>query len=202
MGIYLVSIGAQDWFGGADGDEADEDGHGALAAALDAELRRRGIAPYTSVPEQVGLVRGSGQSFEEKLVPPMDGFGELCRAHLSEREAGLLLSWSVLVPFALDEEIHLPVENAYDDETTVAGAPQVRALAERLAAAIRLPVDVIPEACDNLDLTTWFLDGAAQRAATTRPGPWAEDLDAAFYVALYLRAAQHCVRRGCPMTYC
>ncbi|MEW2301529.1 hypothetical protein AB0958_16360 [Streptomyces sp. NPDC006655] len=201
MGIYLVSVGAEDWFGGA-GDEDDEGGHGAVAAALDAELRRRGRAPYTSVPERTGLVRGSGQSFEEKLVPPMDGFGELCREHLSEREAGLLLSWSVLVPLSLDEEIRLPVENAYADETTVAGAPQVLALAERMAAAIRLPVDVIPEACDNLDLTMWFLEGAAERAATARPGPWAEDLDAAFYVALYLRAAQHSVRRGCPMTYC
>ncbi|MEU2777548.1 hypothetical protein ABZ646_32820 [Streptomyces sp. NPDC007162] len=200
MGIYLVSVGAGDWFGGAD--DGDGGGHGAVAAALDAELRRRGLAPYTSVPEQRGLVRGSGQSFEEKLVPPMDGFGELCREHLSERESGLLLTWSVLVPLSLDEEIQLPVENAYADETTVAGAPQVLALAERMAAAIRLPVDVIPEACDNLDLTMWFLEGAAEKAVTTRPGPWAEDLDAAFYVALYLRAAQHSLRRGCPMTYC
>ncbi|MFD5541041.1 hypothetical protein ACFWIJ_25295 [Streptomyces sp. NPDC127079] len=201
MGIYLVSVGAEDWFGGAD-DEDDEGGHGAVAAALDAELRRRGRAPYTSVPERTGLVRGSGQSFEEKLVPPMDGFGELCREHLSEREAGLLLSWSVLVPLSLDEEIRLPVENAYADETTVAGAPQVLALAERMATAIRLPVDVIPDACDNLYLNMWFLEGASEAAASARPGPWAEDLDAAFYVALYLRAAQHSVRRGCPMTYC
>ncbi|MFE2068824.1 hypothetical protein ACFXDH_41735 [Streptomyces sp. NPDC059467] len=200
MGIYLVSVSAGDWFGDAEDD--DEGGHGALAAALDAELRQRGLAPYTSVPEKADLVRGSGQSFEEKLAPPMDGFGALCREHLSERESGLLLTWSVLVPLSLDEALQLPVENAYADETTVAGAPQVLAVAERLAAAIRLPVDVIPEACDNLDLTMWFLEGAAEEAAAARPGPWAEDLDAAFYVALYLRAAQHSLRRGCPITYC
>ncbi|MEV7388854.1 MULTISPECIES: hypothetical protein [unclassified Streptomyces] len=200
MGIYLVSVSAGDWFGDAEDD--DEGGHGAVAVALDAELRQRGLAPYTSVPEKTDLVRGSGQSFEEKLAPSMDGFGALCREHLSEQESGLLLTWSVLVPLSLDEALRLPVENAYDDETTVAGAPQVLAVAERLAAAIRLPLDVIPEACDNLDLTMWFLEGAAEEAAAARPGPWAEDLDAAFYVAVYLRAAQHSLRRGCPITYC
>ncbi|MEU2423460.1 hypothetical protein ABZ619_20965 [Streptomyces sp. NPDC007851] len=200
MGIYLVSVGAGDWFGDAEDD--GEGGHGALAAALDTELARRGLAPYTSVPEAATtLVRGSGQSFEEKLAAPMDGFGGLCREYLSEREAGLLLTWSVLVPLSLDEALRLPVESPYAEETTVAGAPQVLALAERMAAAIQLPLDVIPEACDNLDLTMWFLEGEAEEAATTHPGPWAEDLDAAFYVALYLRAAQHSLRRGCPMTY-
>lgn len=203
MGIYLVSVSAGDWFGTAETDVEDdgEGGQGPLAAALDAELARRGLAPYTSVPERTALVRGSGLSFEEKLAAPMDGFGGLCREHLSEHESGLLLTWSVLVPLSLDESLRLPVRSPYADETTVAGAPQVLALAERMAEAIRLPLDVIPEACDNLDLTMWFLEGEAEVAATTRPGPWAEDLDAAFYVALYLRAAQHSLRRGCPMTY-
>ncbi|MFF4112805.1 hypothetical protein [Streptomyces sp. NPDC001714] len=198
MGIYLVSVGAQEWL---DGDE-DEGGKGALAAALDAELRRRGLAPYESVPEAAAFVRGSGLSFEEKLVPAMDGFGALCREHLSPREEELLLGWSVLVPFPLDEEIRLPLASAYTDETVVAGAPEVLALAQRLAAVIGLPVEAIPEACDNLDLTMWFLEGPAKETAGSRPGPWGEDLDAAFYVALYLRAAQHSLRRGCPMTYC
>ncbi|MGW7540041.1 hypothetical protein ACWGKQ_02810 [Streptomyces sp. NPDC054770] len=198
MGIYLVSIGAQEWL---DGDE-DEGGKGNLASALDAELRRRGLAPYESVPEAAAFVRGSGLSFEEKLVPPMGGLAALCREHLSAGETELLLGWSVLVPFSLDEEIRLPLASAYTDETVVAGAPEVLALAQRLAAAIGLPVEAIPEACDNLDLTMWFLEGPAKEAAAARPGPWGEDLDTAFYVALYLRAAQHSLRRGCPMAYC
>ncbi|MFF7468314.1 hypothetical protein [Streptomyces sp. NPDC008092] len=198
MGIYLVSVGAQEWL---DGDE-DEGGKGALAAALDEELRRRGLAPYESVPEAAAFVRGSGLSFEEKLVPPMDGFGALCREHLSPGEGELLLGWSVLVPFSLDHAIRLPVESAYTDETVVVGAPEVLALVQRLAAVIGLPVEAIPEACDNLDLTMWFLEGAAKETAESRPGPWSENLDTAFYVALYLRAAQHSLRRGCPMTYC
>ncbi|MDH6454928.1 MULTISPECIES: hypothetical protein [unclassified Streptomyces] len=197
MGIYLVSVGAQEWF-----DTEDEGGRGALAAALGAELSRRGLPPYESVPQAPErLVRGAGLSFEEKLVPPMDGFDALCRAQLSQQEYELLCGWSLLVPFALDEEIWLPTETSYADTTMVAGAPQVLALAERLASAVDLPVDEIPAACDNLDLTMWFLDGEAQRFAAARPGPWAEDLDAAFYVALYLRAAQHSLRRGCPLVY-
>ncbi|WP_181808608.1 hypothetical protein [Streptomyces shenzhenensis] len=200
MGIYLVSVGAQEWLEG-EGDAA-EGGRGTLAAALDEELRRRGLAPYESVPEAAAFVRGSGLSFEEKLVPAMDGFAALCREHLTPEETELLLGWSVLVPFSLDDEIRLPVESAYTDETVVAGAPEVLALAQRLAAAIGLPVEAIPQACDNLDLTMWFLDGPAKEAAAVRPGPWGEDLDTAFYAALYLRAAQHCLRRGCPMTYC
>ncbi|MEU2623997.1 hypothetical protein ABZ642_38810 [Streptomyces sp. NPDC007157] len=196
MGIYLVGVGAQEWF-----EEEDEGGKGPLAAALNEELRRRGLAPYESVPEQAGFERGAGMSFEEKLVPSMDGFGALCREQLSPQEEELLLGWSVLVPLSLDEEIRLPLETAYTDETVIAGAPEVLALAERLAAAIRLPVDAIPEACDNLDLTMWFLEGPAEKATAARPGPWGEDLDAAFYVALYLRAAQHSLRRGCPMTF-
>jgi len=53
--------------------------------------------------------------------------------------------------------------------------------------------------CDNLDLTMWFLDGPARELAARRDGLWTEDLEAAFYVAVYLRAAQHSLRRGCPV---
>jgi hypothetical protein len=198
MGIYLVSVGAQEWF-----DENDEEGgRGAVASALDEELGRRGLPPYTSVPEEADFVRGSGLSLEEKLVPPIDGFGALCRAHLSREEEDLLCGWTLLVPLSLDEEIWLPVASAYTDTTMVAGAPQVLRLAERLATAVELPVDEIPATSDNLDLTMWFLDGPAKDLAAARPGPWSEDLDAAFYVAVYLRAAQHSLRRGCPIVYC
>ncbi|MER6349812.1 hypothetical protein ACWC10_38270, partial [Streptomyces sp. NPDC001595] len=139
--------------------------------------------------------------FEEKVSPSMDGFVALCRTLLTEADLSALLDWSVLVPYALDEEIVLPVGTAYSgEETTVAGASRVLALAQRLADAVTLPVDAIP-AGENLALSLWFLDGEAERTARVRPGPWAEDRDAAFYVALNLRAAQHSLRYGCPMTY-
>jgi hypothetical protein len=189
MGIYLVSIDAGDWRGDHEG------GHGELASALDEELSRRGLPPYSSVPQESRALE-----FEEKLSPPMDGFVELCRAHLTRAEEEMLCGWSVLVPVSLDEEISLPVGSAYTDTTVVAGAPQVLALAQRLASAIGLP-PMLPVTSRNLGLTSWFLDGLAKETAATRPGPWGEDLDAAFYVALYLRAAQHSLRRGCPLVF-
>ncbi|MFD8210681.1 hypothetical protein ACFV2S_30305 [Streptomyces sp. NPDC059695] len=191
MGIYLVSVTAEDW------SQPGEDGYGDVAAALNTELARRGLPPY-ELREVAGEAPGW---FEEKVSPSMDGFVALCRTRLTDAELSALLDWSVLVPFALEEEIVLPVGTAYSgEETVVAGAPRVVALAERLADAVELPVDAIP-AGENLTLSLWFLEGAAEQTARARPGPWAEDRDAAFYVALYLRAAQYSLRHGCPMTY-
>lgn len=194
MGVYMVSISAEEWFG------EDEDGWGETSAALNVELAQRGISPYESVPEEADFVRGSGQSFEEKLIPSMDGFAALCEAHLEREEVETVCGWTIMVPLSLEEDIWLPVSSSYTDETMVTGAPQVLAIAERLAAVVELPAEV-PEMCDNLDLTMWFMDGAAKELAAARPGPWAEDLDTAFYVALYLRAAQHSLRRGCPLAF-
>lgn len=194
MGIYLVDVGAQDW------SAPGEDGWGDVAVALNEELRRRGLPAYESVPEKAGVVRGSGQTFEEKLIPSMDGFSALCRSELSRAEADLFCGWTVLVPLSLDEPIEVPVESGYSDTTVFAGAPQVLAIAERLAAVLELP-DETPEMCDNLDLTNWFMDGSAKQLAAVRRGRWSDDLDTAFYVAMYLRAAQHSLRRSCPIAY-
>jgi hypothetical protein len=108
--------------------------------------------------------------------------------------------WTALGPLSLDEEIWLPINSGYTDSTMVVGAPQVLAIAEKLAAAVDLPAET-PAMCDNLDLTAWFMDGAAKELAAVRPGPWGDDLDTVFYVALFLRAAQHSIRRGCPIVY-
>ncbi|MFF5493817.1 hypothetical protein [Streptomyces aquilus] len=188
MGVYLVDVGAEDWRA------EDEGGYGEIAAALDEKLTARGLPAYEVPAAYKGLV------FEEKLSPSTDGFVELCRAQLTRDEEQMLCDWSVLVPVPLDETVQLPVGSAYADTTVVAGAPQVLALAQRLAAAIGLP-PMLPVSPTNLDLTRWFLDGQAAETAAARPGPWAEDLDTAFYVALYLRAAQHSLRRGCPIVF-
>ncbi|RSS47086.1 hypothetical protein [Streptomyces sp. WAC08241] len=191
MGVYLVSVTAQDW------SQPGEDGYGDVAAALNTELQRRGL-PLYELPHAAQEASGG---FEEKVSPSMDGFVALCRTLLTEAELSALLDWSVLVPLTLEETIVLPVGTAYSgEETVVTGAPRVLALAERLADAIELPVDALP-AGENLALNRWFLDGGAERAARIRPGAWAEDRDTAFYVALYLRAARHSIRHGCPMTY-
>ncbi|MER7929202.1 MULTISPECIES: hypothetical protein [unclassified Streptomyces] len=191
MGVYLVDVDAQEWFS----EDTGEGGMGAIAKGLDAELARRGLPPYTAVP-----ARDTAPGFEEKLSPSMQGFDALCRAHLTPEEREVLYGWSVLVPFPLDEAIRLPVGSAYTDETVIVGAPQVLTLAERLAAALELPAET-PEATENLALTFWFLEGEAEELAAVSPGPWAQDLDTAFYVALYLRAAQHALRQGRPLTF-
>ncbi|WP_406725054.1 hypothetical protein WJ438_10905 [Streptomyces sp. GD-15H] len=91
----------------------------------------------------------------------------------------------------------MPIDSGYCESTMVVGAPQVLPLAEKLAAAIELPPET-PATCDNPDLSMWFRDQASE-LATTRTGLWSTDLDTAFYVALFLRAAQHSIRRGCPI---
>ncbi|MEU9699451.1 hypothetical protein [Streptomyces sp. NPDC047981] len=192
MGVYVVSVGAEEWFG------EEEDGWGEVASALNAELGRRGLPPYEDVPPETDFARGSGQAFEEKLAPPMTGFLALCRTHLTREELETLCGWTVLVPFSLDEEIWLPIESD-EHESMVAGAPQVLRLAMKLATAIDLPRET-PMTCDNLDLSMWFRHQAKELAAT-RTAPWSKDLDATFYVALFLRAAQHAIRRGCPLVY-
>ncbi|MFE7243696.1 hypothetical protein [Streptomyces sp. NPDC057580] len=73
----------------------------------------------------------------------------------------------MLVPLALDEEIWLPINSDYTDSTMVVGAPQAPAIAEKLAAAVDLPAET-PAMCDNLDLTAWFMDGAAKELAAVR----------------------------------
>ncbi|CAM5636610.1 hypothetical protein [Streptomyces aurantiogriseus] len=191
MGVYLVSVDEREWFG------EDEGGHADVASGLNEELRRRGLPPYETVS---GAAVGGGW-FEEKVSPSMQGFAAFCEAHLTEAERDTLLGWTVLVPLCLEERVLLPVGSAYWDETVIAGAPQILALAERLAGILDLPLDVIPATGGNLELTAWFLDGEAVRATAARPGPWSADLDTAFYAALYLRAAQYSLRYGCPLVY-
>lgn len=191
--MYLVSVDEQEWFG------EDEGGHADVAAALDDELRRRGLPPYATVSGPAAPpARGW---FEEKISPPMDGFDAFCREHLTEAERDTLYGWTVLAPLSLEERIPLPIGSSCTDETVIAGAPQVLALAERLAGILGLPLDLIPATGGNLEVTGWFLDGEARKAAADRPGLWSEDLDTSFHVALYLRAAQYSLRHGCPVVY-
>ncbi|GAA1932679.1 hypothetical protein [Kitasatospora viridis] len=202
MGIYLVGVGAAEWFGGAGdggagggGDGFGEDGFGEIAAELGAALADLGLPAFAPVSEE------AASAFEEKLSPPSAGFDALCRELLSREQYETLTSWSVLVPFPLPDELWLP-GGPTPETTMVAGAPQVLAIAERVATAIGLPVADLPTAPEGLELTGWFLDGPAAELAAVRPGRWSADLAASFYAALFLRAAQHAIRHGCPMAFC
>jgi hypothetical protein len=193
MGIYLVSNNCDEW--------SDEDVHGGTAAAIDEELSRRGLPPF-SAPQPTPFTRGTGTMFEEKLYRPMGTFETLCRTHGSEQQAAdALLDWTILLPVALAEPIVLDIPCPHDDVTAVRGAPEALVAARHLARVIGLPPQ-IPQHCDNLDLGIWFDSAeAVGAAAATHPGPWTEDLDRAFYVAVYLRAAEHSLRHRTPISY-
>ncbi|MFC9286057.1 hypothetical protein [Streptomyces sp. NPDC057052] len=206
MGVYLVSIDEREWFSEyAEHTEYAEDdesgGRGALASALDDELRRRGLPPYAPGPGPAAGRGRAGGWFEEKAAPPMTGFDAFCRDRLTEAERDALYGWTVLVPLSLAEPITLPFGSAHTDETVIAGAPQALAVGERLARILGLPLDAIPATGANLELSRWFTEDGARATAAARPGPWADDLDTAFYAAVYLRAAQYALRHGCPITY-
>ncbi|MGV9560102.1 hypothetical protein [Streptomyces sp. NPDC003522] len=194
MGVYLVSIDEREW------SSEEEGGYGAVAAALGDELRRRGLPPYRPGP---GPAAGRGGGwFEEKAAPPMAGFDAFCRDRLTEAECEAFYGWTVLLPVPLAEPVVLPFGSAYTDETVVAGAPRALAVGERLAGLLGLPLDAIPATGADLELSLWFTTDAVRGTAAARPGPWADDLDTAFYAAVYLRAAQYSLRHGCPITYC
>ncbi|WP_405016711.1 hypothetical protein OHV05_06060 [Kitasatospora sp. NBC_00070] len=178
MGIYLVSTDPDDW--------ADDEVLRPTALALDAELARRGLAPFAFSP---------GRGFEEKLYRPLAGYDRLADALTPGQSP---LEWDLLLPVDLPEPFVLPVSSSYSDTTTVRGAGQVLATARTLAEALALPLAHIPADCGNLDLCAWF----DSPAVSAHPGPWQDDLDTAFYAALYLRAAEHALREGCPMHYC
>ncbi|MEV6612869.1 hypothetical protein AB0N31_03010 [Streptomyces sp. NPDC051051] len=207
MGVYLVSIDEREWFSehaehAEHDDEEDESGgRGAVASALDDELRRRGLPPYAPGSWPASGRGRAGGWFEEKAAPPMTGFDAFCRDRLTEAERDALYGWTVLVPLSLAEPITLPFGSAYTDETVIAGAPQALAVGERLARILGLPLDAIPATGANLELSRWFAEDGVRATAAARPGPWADDLDTAFYAAVYLRAAQYALRHGCPITY-
>lgn len=192
MGIYMVSVTAEDW--------DDEEVLKPTAQALAAELARLGLPPLVPPPTH-SFVPGSGTTFEEKLNRPMDSFHHLCRTQPDGRDlADTLLGWELLLPIRLPHPIELRAPSFDRDTTIVASAHTVLAAARTVADQLALPPQV-PPYCDNLELTNWFTSGEVQRAAATHPGPWQHDLDAAFYAAMYLRAAEHSLRTTCPLQY-
>ncbi|MFC5661465.1 hypothetical protein ACFP3U_00560 [Kitasatospora misakiensis] len=189
MGIYLVSVEADDWL--------DEDVLGPVARELDAVLAGRGLAPFVC-PPVTEFRAGSGRHFEEKLNRPISGFEAFCR-ELADGTVEALLGWDVLLPVELEAPVLLPVECAYNDMTAVGDAHRALDAARRLAELLALPPG-IPEHCDNLEIGRWFEEHAAATAAVS-PGLWTEDLDTAFHAALFLRAAEYALRSGRPLVY-
>lgn len=193
MGVYLVSANS----------EHLEDGYPWIDVftTLDEALTEMGIDDGIQIPVYRHQPRGTGHAFEEKLIFSGDGFNELCRRELSSRDVEVF-DWDVLVPVDFEGAIELPLKNYYSQTTTVRSAQRMLPVAMRLAAAIELPAET-PKYCDNLQLTSFFGDfeGRGHAATVTATGLWRDDLATAFYVALFLRAAEHSIRLRCPMFF-
>jgi hypothetical protein len=157
VGIYLVDVSAESW------------AEGECAPLLDEALAARGLPPCPGPPATAG-------DFEEKLIPSMDAFAEMCTRH----GATEFLDASLFVPADFPGLIDLPVENAYDDVTKVFSAQRLRAAIAPIAAEVGLPAD-LPSG--PLALTIAIEDPLT------------------FYVALFRQAAEHSLRHGCPLTY-
>ncbi|MFD7630882.1 hypothetical protein ACFV7Q_33495 [Streptomyces sp. NPDC059851] len=223
MGIYVVSVDADDW--------TDGEVRGPLGAALDGELARRGLGAFTPTAPQPtagggreagpharsgpsGLLgrfgrrkrparpEGPPDRFEEKVNRPYDGLEALCRAQPAEwRCQEALLDWDVLVPVDFHGVIRLAVPAELDgDGARVRSAHRTAEAGRRLAGVLGLP-DRVPRDGGPLALTNWFSRPAVRQDAAEEAGAWRDDLDAAYFTALYLGAAEHALRRGCAIAY-
>ncbi|MEU6864378.1 hypothetical protein ABZ924_14055 [Streptomyces sp. NPDC046876] len=214
MGIYVVDVAAEDW--------AEGEVRGPLAAALREELARRGLGGFTPPARGVrgadrpgrpwwatpfgrrARVKGLGAAtaFEEKVNRPYDAFEALCRDRPDgQRCHDALLDWELLIPVDFDGVLVLPVPAELDGgPARVRSAHRAAEAGRELAAALDLP-DAVPRDGGNLALTNWFSGPAVREAAGRWPGAWVEQPDAAYFTALYLGAAEHALRRGCPIAY-
>ncbi|MFC5003397.1 hypothetical protein ACFPIJ_36955 [Dactylosporangium cerinum] len=155
--MYLVDISAGSW-------AQDE-----CAPLLAEVLATRGLPPYPGPP-------AAAVDFEEKLIPNMAAFAEVCARH----GATELLNASLIVPVDFSGLIELPIESSFDDVTRAFSAQRLRAPIAPIAAEVGMPAD-LPSGAMALTI--------------------AIDDPLIFYVALYHQAAEHSLRHGCPLTY-
>jgi hypothetical protein len=155
--MYLVDVSAVSW-------AQDE-----CEPLLNQALAARGLPPYPGPHATAG-------DFEEKLVPSMDDFAEMCARH----DATEFLDASLIVPVDFVGLIELPVASAYDDVTNVFSAQRLRAAIAPIVAEVGLPTG-LPKGPMALTI--------------------AIDDPLTFYVALFRQAAEHALRHSCPMTY-
>ncbi|WP_433345403.1 hypothetical protein [Micromonospora sp. CA-111912] len=164
MGIYLVDLGPDSW--------AQDELTSGIGSLLDHALAKRGLGTYPGPLREVP----PEESFEEKILPALDGFVDLCARHDAED----VLNAALFVPVPFDGLITLPVGNGYDKQTRVLSSYRLRDAVEPMATEIGLPVD-LPRG--GLALTTSIEDPVT------------------FYVAVFRQAAEHSLRHGCPIGY-
>jgi hypothetical protein len=192
VGVYFVNVDLDDW--------ANDDVMAGVRGALAAGLAQRGLAPYHGPPPEVLVGPDDGDHFEEKLFRDNTGFARVLREHFDGTPIADLPYWSMIIPVAFEGLVKLAVPSSYDDTTTVGSSFEVRTAMTALADWVRLPAALVPRRSDSLDITAWF-DEVEAGTVGVPSGPWLRDLDTAFYVAMFLRAAEFSIQRSCPMRY-
>jgi len=192
MGVYLVSADDADW--------AEDELLLNAAPLLGKALKARGLPGYDGPPSSGPIPPGEGDHFEEKLYRPHRSYIALLGRYLTGDALANILYWDMLIPVEFDGVILLDTASAYEDTTTVASSTHILKVMKTVAADLDLPIEQVPRRSDNLDIGTWF-DDVETGDAQAPQGLWRDDPDAAYYVAVYLRAAQFSLRRSCPMRY-
>jgi hypothetical protein len=186
MGVYLGSPDAATWR-----DEADSDPD-SLAARVETALASTGhpLGPFGREPF----------AFEEKFYRRGTG-GFEDRARATFGSSGFVGDQAeVFVPVQLRGPITGTGLGIYQQTLVIAPSDLLLDQARQLAEQIGLPAQV--PAGDNLEIGTWFDEiEANEREAASPHAIWRGDLDMAFYVALFLRGAEHSIRYQVPVRY-
>ncbi|MFI0355771.1 hypothetical protein [Actinomadura sp. 9N407] len=174
MGVYISEVTFQDWSGPLL----------KLGSALDLALAERNLPLFMPEP------RAPDRVFEEKLIPSMEGFADLFGPAQEES-----LDWDMVIPIDFAGSIVLPVPSSHSGITTIRSAHRLLEATRSLADRIGLPAEV-PIEPTNLALTSWSLhaerpDGPA--------GLGRDRLDAVFYIAVFLRAAERSIQHDCAI---
>jgi hypothetical protein len=186
MGVYLGSPDTATWR-----DEADSDPD-SIAARVESALARQGraLGPFGREPF----------AFEEKLYrTSTGGFAERARATFGS--SGFVGEQAeVFVPIELQGPIAASGLGVYRPTLVIAASHLLLQQARQLAEQIGLPAEV--PAGDNLAIGDWFDEVEENaRAVGAADAIWRGDLDMAFYVALFLRGAEHSIRYQVPVRY-
>lgn len=178
MGVYLVSVSRHDWQA-----ECEDEGSVPALAAAALTSTKAALPPFGDEPF----------GFEEKFFMDQGTFLSLIASVVGD---AALFDAEVWLPVAFEGTLEAAGPGAYTDPLLVGSSVTLLAQMQRVAAHIALPADV--PAGDNLAIGMWFDEQEVADGEADGP-PWRRDLEAAFYVAMFLRAAEHSVKYSVPL---
>lgn len=178
MGVYLVSVSRDDWQA-----ECEDEGSVPALAAATLESAKLVLPPFGDEPF----------GFEEKFFMDQGTFMSLVASVVGD---AALFDAEVWLPVAFEGTLEAAGPGAYVDPLMVGSSVTLLSHLQRVAAHIGLPAEV--PAGDNLAIGMWFEEQEVAHADDDAP-LWRRDLEASFYVATFLRAAEHSTKYRVPL---